>query len=225
MIFSVLSTVKESRNVFVIYLVERIFMSTQTLTLPALCKEIIDNPERYVVIDSETTGLQGEILDLAIVAVDGTVLFNELLKPTCPIEEGAMAVHGITEDMVATARTFAEAWADIDAALGDRIVIAYNVDFDRARFRHTAQVHGITLPHMEWRCMMRKYAQFWDAPNEHGYADPGWQKLEKALIQQGVPFSQEHRALGDALAVARLIQRLAELGDAARRWSSETVEA
>lgn len=36
--------------------------------------------------------------------------------------------------------------------------------------------------------------------------------------------AQEHRALGDALATAALIRRLAELGDEAARWSSETLE-
>lgn len=36
--------------------------------------------------------------------------------------------------------------------------------------------------------------------------------------------AQEHRALGDALATAALIRRLAELDEAAARWSNEVVE-
>ena len=201
-------------------------MTTKAVaSLPQQCKEIIANPDKYVIIDSETTSLKGQICDLAIVTVDGTVLFNELLKPTCPIEEGALAVHGITEGMVSTARTFAEAWDEINAALGNRIVICYNVGFDRERFKHTAKVHGVDLPLRDWTCMMRKYASFWNEPNRYGRSDPAWQKLEAALRQQGIPFLQSHRALSDAMAVVKLIQRLAELGDEAARWSSEVVEA
>jgi DNA polymerase III subunit epsilon len=193
-------------------------MTTQVTTLPTLCQQIIANPGKYAVLDTETTDLQGEIIDLAVVGLDGTVLFNELLRPTCKIEEGAMAIHEITEAMVAGARTFKEAWPDISAALGNRIVICYNVEFDRGRFRHTAKVHGIDLPLIDWMCMMLRYAEFYNAPNRYGYGSPAWQRLAYACGQQGVDFEQEHRALGDALAVVALIKRLAELGSEARRY-------
>jgi len=88
---------------------------------------------------------------------------------------------------------------------------------------YTAKVHGVTMPDMRWHCMMKKYAAFWGAPNRYGYSDPAWQKLEDACAQQGVVFEQNHRALGDALATAALIRRLAELRDAAQRCS-ETEE-
>lgn len=194
-------------------------MTTQTLTLPALCKEILARPDRYVIIDTETTGLQGEICDLAIVDPAGKVLFNELLKPTCPIEEGALAVHGLSDTMVSNARSFTGAWPEINAALSNRIIICYNVDFDRGRFRHTAQVHGIDLPLRDWLCMMKRYAEFWGKQGRYGRGF-AWQKLQDACKQQGILLKQEHRALSDALAVVALIQRLAGLGSEARRYSA-----
>lgn len=197
-------------------------MTTQTTTLPAQCQEIIANPDRYAIIDTEITGPRytGECCEIAIVDPDGQVLFNKLLRPLCPIDPDTSAFHGITNEMVAAARTFEEEWIEIEAALQGKVIIAYNVEFDRARLWHTARQHGITPNHSwPWLCMMQKYARFWDAPNPYGYSDPAWQKLEKALPQQGITdFAQEHRALGDASAVAKLIQRLAELGDAARRY-------
>jgi DNA polymerase III epsilon subunit-like protein len=176
----------------------------------------VDNPGKYVVLDTETTGLYGEIIELSIVDINGNVLFDKLLRPKCEIEEGAMAVHGITDDMVAGARTFAEEWPEIHAALTDRVLIAYNVGFDRERLEHTAKVHGVSLPILVWRCLMMKYAAFWGAPGR--YEDVAWQKLGDACVQQGVIFEQAHRALGDALATAALIRRLAELGQDARRY-------
>lgn len=199
-------------------------MTAQRTSLPAWCKHVVSNPDRYAVLDSETTGLHGEICDLAIVSPDGKVLFNKLLRPKCPIEEGAMAIHGITEAMVAKARTFAEEFPEIETALKGKEIIAYNVQFDLGRIDHTANVHGVSLPYMEWRCLMRMYAEYYAEPNRYGRSDPAWQKLEAACRQQGVPLVQNHRALGDVLATAALIRRLAELGDAAARWSSEVVE-
>lgn len=199
-------------------------MVTQRTSLPAWCKHVVSNPDRYVIIDSETTGFHGECVDIAIVGIDGTVFFNKLLRPKCPIEEGAMAIHGITESMVSRARTFREEWPAIERAIKGRTIIAYNAQFDLGRIDHTANVHGVSLPYMEWHCAMKAYARFWNEPNRYGKSDPAWQKLEAACRQQGIAFAQEHRALGDALATAALIRRLAELGNGARRWSDEIPE-
>jgi DNA polymerase-3 subunit epsilon len=206
-------------------MVERIFMTTQRNSLPAWCQHIVSNPDRFVVLDSETTDLRGEICDLAIVTPDGKVLFNKLLRPKCPIEEGAMAVHGITEAMVATARTFAEEWPEISSILESKVIIAYNEGFDKERLWHTAREHGITPPHRWcWDCLMLRYARFWNEPNRRGYGDPAWQKLEAACRQQSINVTQEHRALSDAMATVALIRRIAELGDAAARWNGEALE-
>lgn len=200
-------------------------MTTQRNPLPAWCKHIVSNPDRFVVLDTETTGLYGECIDISIVTPDGKVLFNKLLRPKCAIEEGAMRVHGITNEMVATARSFAEEWPEISSILESKVIIAYNEGFDKERLWHTAREHGITPPHKWcWQCLMLRYARFWNEPNRYGYSSPAWQKLEHACRQQGLDFAQSHRALGDAQATAALIRRLAELGDAAARWSKEVLE-
>jgi DNA polymerase III subunit epsilon len=185
------------------------------------CQKVIDNPGNYAILDTETTGLHGECIDLAVIDPTGAVLFNELLRPQCPIEEEAMAIHGISEAMVATARTFAEEWPRIQRALDGRAIIVYNASFDSKRIKYTAKVHGVTLPDMTWRCFMLKYADFYGEPNRYGYSSPAWQKLEAACRQQRIDFVQDHRALGDALATVALIRRLADLGDGAARWNSE----
>jgi DNA polymerase-3 subunit epsilon len=186
--------------------------------LPSQCKRVISNPGNYAILDTETTGLYGEIIDLAVIDIEGKILFNKLLRPKCAIEEEAIAIHGITENMVATARTFSQEWGEIQAALDGRAIIVYNAGFDARRMIYTAKVHGVRLPEMRWHCMMKKYAAFYGEPNQRGYSDSAWQKLEYALPQQGIPFEQTHRALGDAQAVVALIRRLAEMGDDARQY-------
>jgi DNA polymerase-3 subunit epsilon len=194
-------------------------MLMQTISkFPLQCKHVVGNPGKYAVLDTETTGLYGEIIELAIVDINGNVLFDKLLRPKCMIEEGAMGVHGITEAMVTDANTFADEWTEIHAALASRVLIAYNVGFDKQRLEYTAKVHGVSLPALEWRCLMLKYAEFYGAPGR--YEEFAWQKLGDACTQQGVVVDQKaHRAIGDAQATAALIRRLAELDQDARRYA------
>lgn len=59
----------------------------------------------FVFLDTETTGLEekDEVIQLAyVVSKDGKkIAMNQLYKPSCKISFKAMAVHGITEEMVA----------------------------------------------------------------------------------------------------------------------------
>jgi DNA polymerase-3 subunit epsilon len=64
----------------------------------------------WVVLDTETTGRPGEIIDLAILNHEGKVIFDSLLKPTVKIPAEVTRIHGITDDDVQNAASFAELW-------------------------------------------------------------------------------------------------------------------
>ncbi len=193
--------------------------------LVTFCQQIIANAHRVAIIDSETSGLKGEIIDLAIIDPNGNVLYNSLLKPRCPIEESAKAVHHIDEAMVSSAPTFAQEWPKIYDAIRGRIIIAYNAKFDYERFVYTASAHNVSLPSATWQCMMLSYASYFGAPPKYiDNPQPAWQKLEKACQQQGIAIGQqEHRALSDTLTTLALIKRVAQLGPSTRKYS-ETPE-
>ena len=63
-------------------------------------------PMSYVVFDFETTGLSrdSEIIEIGAVKVDnGTVVdsYSRLIKPDKPVPDSAIAIHGITNEMLA----------------------------------------------------------------------------------------------------------------------------
>ena len=63
------------------------------------------------VIDTETTSLEGSVLEIASVdIVDGVICnpMSDFVKPTEAISFEAMAIHHITEDMVADAPLIGE---------------------------------------------------------------------------------------------------------------------
>ena len=41
---------------------------------------------RLVILDTETTGFDGEVIELGLVDADGRTLFDERFRPTCPID-------------------------------------------------------------------------------------------------------------------------------------------
>jgi DNA polymerase-3 subunit epsilon len=162
------------------------------------CREIVTGHE-YVILDTETTGFTGEIIDLAIVNGQGRTLYNGLLRPKCKIEYGATKVHHINYSMVSKSRTFAQEWEKIYSVIKGKNIVAYNAIFDAGRLEHTAKVHGIKIENMVFYCAMLEYANTYNSKMAI--------KLERACEQQGVRIDQEHRALSDALHTLELIAK------------------
>lgn len=103
---------------------------------------------RYVIGDSETTGLgpQAKAVELAWLEVDEdfNILseFSSLIDPGIPIEPGAMAIHGITAEMVSTVPTLEELLSEVlpGPFSGSTTLIAHNVKFDRRFFEPIFQI-------------------------------------------------------------------------------------
>lgn len=87
--------------------------------------------DNWVMLDTETTGLEdAEVVEIAITNPQGAPLLNTLVKPTIPIPEEAIAIHGITDEIVKDAPNFCEVYPQIVGGLTDKEVLIYNADFD-----------------------------------------------------------------------------------------------
>lgn len=83
------------------------------------------------IIDTETCGLQGGIVEIASVdVIDGNIVnpMSHLIRPDRPITPQAMAIHRITEAMVAD-----KPWIEdvIPLYYGSEWYVAHNASFDR----------------------------------------------------------------------------------------------
>lgn len=84
-----------------------------------------------VILDTETTGLyDAEIVELSIIDTAGNVLLDTLVRPTRPIPAEATEIHGITDEMVANAPTWAEVYPQYQALVAGKTIAAYNAEFD-----------------------------------------------------------------------------------------------
>src|SRR5512134_1746588 len=87
------------------------------------------------VVDIETTGLHAgadRVVEMSVVRVDPggqpVLAVNTLVNPRRPV--AATEIHGITDDDVADAPTFADIAGDVAGAISDAVLMAYNVYFD-----------------------------------------------------------------------------------------------
>lgn len=177
--------------------------------------EVLADPSA-VVLDTETTGLYDAwVVDLAILASDGTVLLDTLVNPLEPIPADATAIHGITDSMVSDAPTFADLLPRLESLLTGRRVVIYNAAFDagivQAELRRVW--YGDRPPLIwelgeRWRgwaggagaaaeCAMHQHAR-WVGDWDHYHQSYTWQ-----------PLCGGHRAAADCRAVLDRLRTMA----------------
>jgi DNA polymerase-3 subunit epsilon len=162
---------------------------------------------RPLYLDTETTGLRDvdEIVEISILDHDGGVLFGSLVRPTQMIPANAIAIHGITDDMVRDAPRWIDIWPKVESIFKGREVGIYNADFDIRLMMQTHKIQGIQRTGFshEFFCIMQLYAQFYGAwnPSRRSYR---WQSLDNAGQQCGIDLPNSHRA-GDDAALARAV--------------------
>ena len=166
-------------------------------------RDLLKHPERYVILDTETTGLSNidQVVQVAMISGTGEVLMdNVLIKPTIDIHPGASRIHGITNETVKDAPDFIDVWGEIHKHMQGKRLVIYNAEFDLRMLRQSAAGcgHTIEFPFMLCTCAMTTYAEWVGEWNEYR-GNFKWQKLPGG----------DHSALGDCFATLGVIKEMA----------------
>lgn len=154
--------------------------------------------DRFVVIDTETTGVyrSDRVVEIALVtlSLDGDVIdvFDTLLQPGR--EVSATHIHGITASMVARAPTFADVAGDVAVRLDGACLVAHNLPFDYRMVGDEFERLGVGLS------MTAGVDTLWATGC----------RLIEACSMFAVPLDGAHRALSDAMATSQLLAHVAE---------------
>lgn len=139
------------------------------------------NNRDFVILDTETTGIakSDQIVQISMVDSIGSTLFSSLLKPVRKkkFSDEAISVHGITIEKVKDAPTIDEILEELNKLVGDKIVLAYNADFDKRLLDQSCEKINIPTPRWTWECVMLQYSQFVGEPGRKG--DYRYQKLPR----------------------------------------------
>lgn len=163
------------------------------------------DPKKVIVFDAETTGLniggsrRDEILSLAVMNLDGDVLFCDLLKPSERKKwPKAESINGISPSMVKDKQTIVERRSEIEPIFKNaKLYVAYNADFDLGFLRAS----GLDIPDHQTFDVMKEFAKIhgaWDGT----HAEWSWCKLEDCAAFYGYRDFGAHGALNDVRATA-----------------------
>jgi DNA polymerase-3 subunit epsilon len=158
------------------------------------------DPATWCVLDTETTGLDpyAQVVQVAVLAPDGAVLLDTLVRPTCPVTEGARAVHHIPDEALRTAPSFWDIYPALVRSVQGKRVVVYNAGFDEDVLVYCCALYDLpVLPVRRWWCAMHWYAPYAGEWSEY-HGDYKWPRL-----------GGDHTALGDCQATLRLLQRVA----------------
>jgi DNA polymerase III epsilon subunit family exonuclease len=164
----------------------------------------------FAVVDVETTGMRAgasdRITEIAVVVVHGTrreVVFDSLINPGRPIPPAICAITRITNEMVREAPSFAEVADLVLAALAGRVFVAHNARFDwgfvSAEIRRARDI-ALDGPQL---CTVRLARRLVKGVRSCG--------LDNLTQHFGFANPARHRAAGDALVTADLLQHLLRL--------------
>jgi len=170
--------------------------------------DFFDTP--YIAADVETTGLSAayghRICEIAFLRfLRGSVIDScvSLVNPLRPIDPGAKAVNGISDEMVADAPTFADLFPQILAFLDNDPLVFHNAPFDLSFLRAEARLAGGTWPGnpvVDTLLIARRTGRFRS------------NSLPRICRELGIN-SVFHRAEADAWAAGKLLLHFASKGD------------
>jgi DNA polymerase-3 subunit epsilon len=162
----------------------------------------------YCVVDLELSGLdprESEILSFGALPIeDGRVRLDGaafgLVRPTRPLAESSIRVHGIRAADLADAPELAHALDPLLAAMTGRVLVAHHAPIERTFLSQALRQLGVRLrgPVLDSALL----ARIWLAERDGEL--PRRMTLTDMALACGLPVHSPHTAIGDALTTAQL---------------------
>jgi DNA polymerase III epsilon subunit-like protein len=149
-----------------------------------------------VCLDTELASASGapHVIELgAVRVVHGEVVdhFVSLVRPAVPIDPEASAVHGLSDDDVASAEPASDVLPRFVAWLGDDWMAAHNSTFDARALAFEFARAGLAAPEQPVLDSLRLARRFLPESPDH--------RLETLCDHLGLEEGEHHRALPDAV--------------------------
>ena|GEM_PF-2709 len=162
---------------------------------------------KLAVVDVETSGGQARadrIVEIGIVLLDDgrpVNRFGSLINPGISIPTSLTAIHGISNEMVRDAPSFADLAEQILELLEDRIFVAHNVHFDYGFLEEEFRRNGYDF-RAKKLCTVRLSRKLLRLRSH---------SLASLCLHFSIRNEKAHRALEDATATAQVLQYLLEI--------------
>ncbi len=162
-------------------------------------------PQNLVFVDLETTGgspAYNRIMEVGLVRVANGVLIEQwstLVNPETPIPANIAAFTGISNAMVRDAPRFADIAAEVFEKLSGAVFVAHNARFDHG-FLHREFLRVNMQLSVPVLCTVKLSRRLFPQYVRHN--------LDSVMERHGIICTARHRALGDAVVLHELWQKL-----------------
>lgn len=187
-------------------------MAESTLERKEKGTSLITFPDKFIVLDIETTGLNSlfcEIIEVSALKVDsGNIVekFSTLIKPDDEVEDFITELTGITNEMLKTAPKFQDIEKDLRNFLGNEIIVGHNVNFD-INFLYDNLSKPLTNNFVDTMRISRKILP--ELPHH---------RLKDLSDYYKIDYSKAHRAEQDCLITFECLKRLKD--DAIKKYGT-----
>lgn len=153
----------------------------------------------WLVLDTESTGggREDEIIEIGIIDSKGNIVYETLVKPSQPIPERTIEIHGITNEMVKDAPNWKKVWPEVAELIKGKMILMYASDSDVTMIRRTCKKYQLPMVSYEPRCAMKAYKKLNKLDNHVS--------LTRALEREQIHFIPCHRATSDCEALRKLV--------------------
>lgn len=176
--------------------------------------------EGFIILDTETTDLYGEVIELAIIDSNGSTVFNHKIKPReRKITKTAESIHGITMEMLEGEEYLSFYLDELrDIFAKNKNLVIYNKAFDIECLNVSLNVNdepefkfGFKCMDLKIKCAMEDYACYYNQYNDYFWSYT-WQKLTTAAERFDFDFTniKPHEALSDCLMTLHVVKSMAQ---------------
>jgi len=186
-----------------------------------------DAPERVIVLDTETTGRShadgDRIVEIGCVEVVGNVItgrtYHAYVNPAGrKVDPGALEVHGLSDDFLATQPKFRSLYREFFAFVGNAPLVIHNAGFDMGFINMERRLLGLPVMPNEVRDTLRTARIRW--PGQRNTLDALCSRLEVDNSGRDL-----HGALIDADLLAQVYIKMMKLDQLPLGGDEETERA
>ncbi len=197
--------------------IEKDLTLTDQMTLDA-----VNHGDTFIVLDTETTGLDHKtekLIEIAAVKMKGTEIietFTSLVNPQKPIRYSSFLIHNISEEMVQDAPNIDEVLPRFMEFVGDHAYVAHNAIFDYSFINEASKaLYGKRFLNNRIDTF-EMYRSVFPDETSHG--------LNALLRRFGYDEDVVHRALDDAMCLAKVYPRLRSLYEQKFAWQLSQIK-
>ncbi|MFT5692003.1 MAG: DNA polymerase-3 subunit epsilon [Oceanicoccus sp.] len=164
----------------------------------------------FVIIDTETTDLNGFVVEIAIIDSLGNPLLNTLVRPPEPVSIEAKSIHGISNKSLENAPVWSDIHLNFISAIKNKVVLIYNKKFDHSIICRSSwmSVEDQEEFAKSQDCVMLEYAKYFGQYSNY-HKSFTWQKLSNAAEEFDALDANAHRALEDCKMTLAVIHGMA----------------